>query len=67
PFHRTKRSQAAGSGLGLAIARKIIESHGGIIGAYNAEMGLEIRLSLPAQAGSKKEKDNQQKLPLARG
>lgn len=54
PFHRTKRSQAAGSGLGLAIARKIIERHGGIIGAYNAEMGLEIRLSLPDQAGSKK-------------
>ncbi len=49
PFHRAKRSQAAGSGLGLAIAKKIIERHGGIIGAHNTEKGLEIRLSLPKQ------------------
>jgi signal transduction histidine kinase len=46
PFHRAKRSQAAGSGLGLAIAKKIVERHGGTIGAYNTEKGLEIRLSL---------------------
>ena len=49
PFHRAKRSQAAGSGLGLAIAKKIIERHGGTIGAYNTEKGLEIRLALPKQ------------------
>jgi signal transduction histidine kinase len=49
PFHREKRSLAAGSGLGLTIARKIIERHGGIIGAYNAEKGLEIKISLPKQ------------------
>jgi two-component system sensor histidine kinase CpxA len=47
PFHRAKRSQAAGSGLGLAIAKKSIERQGGIIGAYNAEIGLEIRITLP--------------------
>jgi signal transduction histidine kinase len=47
PFHRIRKSQAAGSGLGLAIAKKIIERHGGRIGAYNVEEGLEIRLVLP--------------------
>jgi signal transduction histidine kinase len=47
PFHRAKRSQAAGSGLGLAIAKKSIERHGGTIGAYNGDNGLEIRISLP--------------------
>jgi signal transduction histidine kinase len=52
PFHRAKRSPAPGSGLGLAIAKKIIERHGGIIGAYNTDEGLEIRISLPSQAGS---------------
>ena len=50
PFHRAKRSQAAGSGLGLAIAKKSIERQGGIIGAYNAEFGLEIRITLPDMA-----------------
>jgi signal transduction histidine kinase len=51
PFHRAKPYKAGGSGLGLAIAKKIIERHGGIIGAYNAEMGLEIRISLPNHQG----------------
>lgn len=49
PFHRAKRSQVSGSGLGLAIAKKIIERHGGTIGATNTEKGLEIWLSLPRQ------------------
>lgn len=49
PFHRAKRSRAAGSGLGLAIAKKIIERHGGTIGATNTEKGLEIRVLLPRQ------------------
>jgi signal transduction histidine kinase len=49
PFHRAKPIGAAGSGLGLAIAKKIVEGHGGVIGAYNTEEGLEISLSLPRQ------------------
>jgi signal transduction histidine kinase len=52
PFHRAKRSRAPGSGLGLAIAKKIIERHGGVIGAYNTDEGLEIRISLPSPVGS---------------
>src|SRR4030042_1994969 len=52
PFHRTNKSRAAGSGLGLAIAKKIIERHGGTIGAYNAQKGLEIRIFLPDRTGS---------------
>ncbi|MBN1663918.1 MAG: HAMP domain-containing histidine kinase [Deltaproteobacteria bacterium] len=47
PFHRTNLSKAGGSGLGLAIAKKTIDRHGGTIGAYNAEKGFEIRITLP--------------------
>jgi signal transduction histidine kinase len=52
PFHRAKPYKAGGSGLGLAIAKKIIERHGGTIGAYNTERGLEIKIAFPDQAGS---------------
>jgi signal transduction histidine kinase len=38
-----------GMGLGLAISRRIIESHGGILGArQQAGCGLTIALTLPA-------------------
>jgi signal transduction histidine kinase len=50
PFHRAKPFKAGGSGLGLAIAKKIIDRHGGTIGAYNAEKGFEIKISLPRNA-----------------
>ncbi len=50
PFHRAKGTKAGGSGLGLAIAKKIIERHGGWIGARNAEQGLEIKISLPRKS-----------------
>ncbi len=51
PFHRGKQSRTAGSGLGLAITKKIIERHGGVIEAYHAEKGLEIRIALPDHQG----------------
>jgi len=47
PFHRANLSKAGGSGLGLAIAKKIVDRHGGTIGALNAEKGFEIKISLP--------------------
>lgn len=53
PFHRAKQTHASGSGLGLSIAKKMIERHRGIIAAYNTDEGLEIRISLPNQAGSR--------------
>jgi signal transduction histidine kinase len=51
PFYRGKQFRTAGSGLGLAITKKIIERHGGTIGAYNAEKGLTISISLPDHKG----------------
>ncbi len=40
-------SKAKGTGLGLAIVKKIIEEHGGIIWAENAEQGARITARLP--------------------
>ena len=47
PFIRAERSYGTGYGLGLAIAKKIIEKHGGEIGAFNAPEGFEIQIRLP--------------------
>ena len=48
PFYQAKKTGAAGSGLGLAITKKIIEKHGGKIGAYNVPQGLKFEIRLPA-------------------
>ncbi len=44
PYVTTK---AKGTGLGLAIVKKIVEEHGGIIGAENGAEGASIVLRLP--------------------
>ncbi len=49
PFYSTK---ASGFGLGLAIARKILEQHGGTIGASNAENGCIFTIMLPIKGGT---------------
>ncbi len=46
PFFTTKRT---GTGLGLAIARRIVEAHGGKLGAVSLEVGTVFRLTLPAR------------------
>ena len=40
-------SKSKGTGLGLAIVKKIIEEHGGIISAENAERGARFTARLP--------------------
>lgn len=45
-------SKTRGTGLGLAIVKKIIEEHGGIIRADNADVGACFTMRLPVSAGS---------------
>jgi two-component system sensor histidine kinase CpxA len=48
PFQRLGATKESGFGLGLAITRKIIEAHGGTIGAQNTEEGFRILVRLPS-------------------
>ena len=45
-------SKSKGTGLGLAIVKKIIEEHGGMISADNAEHGARITARLPIWQGA---------------
>jgi two-component system nitrogen regulation sensor histidine kinase NtrY len=46
-------AKSGGTGLGLAIAKKIVEEHGGTIGAENRpDRGLRVRFDLPASPGA---------------
>jgi signal transduction histidine kinase/HAMP domain-containing protein len=46
-------AKSGGTGLGLAIAKKIVEEHGGEIGAQNrVPSGLSVRFDLPAVEGT---------------
>jgi two-component system sensor histidine kinase CpxA len=47
PFYRVKDTPDDGYGLGLAMAKKIIEMHGGTIGAFNPKNYFEIRVRFP--------------------
>jgi signal transduction histidine kinase len=48
PFYQAKKTRKTGSGLGLAITKKIIEKHGGKIGAFTVPEGLKIEIRLPS-------------------
>lgn len=50
PFQRARGTRTAGSGLGLALARKIVEAHGGHIGARYLPPDLLVEVSLPRPA-----------------
>jgi two-component system OmpR family sensor kinase len=51
PFYRGSNTNTAGHGLGLAIAIRIVEAHGGGIGAGNREQGgLQVDIVLPVSA-----------------
>ena len=51
PFYRGSNTNTAGHGLGLAIAIRIVEAHGGNIGAANREQGgLQVDITLPVSA-----------------
>jgi two-component system OmpR family sensor kinase len=56
PFFRTDRSRARGTGgvgLGLALAKRIVEAHGGSIGAESrVGLGTTIRFRIPAAPGA---------------
>ena len=56
PFFRSDRSRARGTGgvgLGLALAKRVVEAHGGRIGAESAPgKGTRVRFSVPAAAAS---------------
>ena len=47
PFYRVADVNEAGTGLGLSIAKKIIERHGGSIGAANSKKGIEFSTRFP--------------------
>ena len=52
PFYRVEQDRdraSGGVGLGLAIARRAIQLHGGFISARNAQPGLMVEISLPAE------------------
>ena len=50
PFYTTKKI-GHGTGLGLSISRRIVEEHGGFIGAKNrSEMGLTVSMFFPYQS-----------------
>lgn len=56
PYITTKPK---GTGLGLAVVKKIVEEHGGILWAVNAEGGgAVITLRLPVQAGKRRAENN---------
>lgn len=58
---QSRNSETGGSGLGLAIVKQIIEGHGGVVGAENAEHGgarfcLKLPKSIPVKTVGEHEK-----------
>ncbi|MCG8532855.1 MAG: HAMP domain-containing histidine kinase, partial [Desulfovibrionales bacterium] len=47
PFARAEGENIPGTGLGLALVAKVVEQHGGTIGAENRKDGILFRLTLP--------------------